>query len=297
MKLRCKQRAWGTLLIFMLIVPLALSACGGFSSFPYPENSQLRKTPYLIYPGNNNSMTVVWQTNKTCMRSMIEWGSTPNCEEGEAEVLENGRGQEDHQFSYAIHNLIPGKRTFYKVMVEDQSFTGSFLTAPDESATSLSFYAYGDTRSHPDIHNALVSKLLSDLGSSPDTRQTFCLHTGDFVTYGLDEIYWDKEFFNIIFSDTLRFLSGLPILGCVGNHELYSTTSEQEKGGKLFRKYWPNPLLPDPEHFYYSFDYGPVHIAVLDTATAEYKEGSAQWNWLQQDLANSKKPWKTCGRG
>ena len=44
-------------------------------------------------------------------------------------------------------------------------------------------------------------------------------------------------------------------------------------------------------NLYWSFDYGPVHFIMIDeysTMTA----GSAQYSWVQNDLANTTKPWK-----
>ena len=44
-------------------------------------------------------------------------------------------------------------------------------------------------------------------------------------------------------------------------------------------------MYASPEHFYYSFDYGPIHIVMIDPYTAEFQEGSEQYQWLQADLA------------
>ena len=45
---------------------------------------------------------------------------------------------------------------------------------------------------------------------------------------------------------------------------------------------------------YYSFDYGPVHVVVLDQYTngGNYGSGSPQYTWLVNDLSTSTKPWK-----
>jgi len=256
--------------------------------------AQIRKGPYLIYPGNSTSMTVLWQTDRTPAQATIEWGSTTDYH-STVTVLENGNGEDEHQFSYTITDLTPGSRTYYQVSVDGEQFPGSFLTAPSESATSLTFYAYGDTRSHPDIHDSVISQLMADLNTNPDERQTFCLHVGDFVTFGLDEAYWDDEYFNRNYTDTMTFLSSLPVMGTIGDHETFDTdtyTPDYEHAGELYRKYWPYPLYPDTKHFYYSFDYGPAHVCVLDQYTAEYTKGSTQYAWAEQDLSNSTKPWK-----
>jgi hypothetical protein len=62
--------------------------------------------------------------------------------------------------------------------------------------------------------------------------------------------------------------------------------------GNLFRKYWPFPFMSEQPPFYYSFDYGPVRVAVLDQYTTSYAADSPQLVWLAQDLAGTTKPWK-----
>ena len=42
---------------------------------------------------------------------------------------------------------------------------------------------------------------------------------------------------------------------------------------------------------YYSFDYGPAHITVVDQYVS-FAPGSAQYIWLENDLAASQKLWK-----
>ena len=71
----------------------------------------------------------------------------------------------------------------------------------------------------------------------------------------------------------------IPVMGARGNHE---------GTGAVYQKYYPYPYAAD---CYWSFDYGPVHIVVLDEYT-NYTAGSAQYNWLVNDLSSSTKPWK-----
>jgi hypothetical protein len=77
-------------------------------------------------------------------------------------------------------------------------------------------------------------------------------------------------------------LANLPLNGAEGNHE-------RQGGGPdyFYLKYWPYPYVGG---YYWSFDYGPVHIAVVDEYTS-YATGSAQYNWLVNDLASTTKDW------
>ncbi|MHC4906095.1 MAG: metallophosphoesterase family protein, partial [Planctomycetota bacterium] len=108
--------------------------------------------------------------------------------------------------------------------------------------------------------------------------QTIALLSGDWI--GTDtEADWTNIFFPTNQPNLVQFKKDVPISGCRGNHE---------GGGAVFAKYYP---FPYESAFYFSFDYGPLHVAVVDQYTT-YTSGSAQYNWLVNDLANSTKEWK-----
>ena len=58
---------------------------------------------------------------------------------------------------------------------------------------------------------------------------------------------------------------------------------------KIFyeQKYWPYPYV---DNFYWSFDYGPSHIVVVDQY-APYTSNSPQYKWLENDLSGTDKQW------
>jgi hypothetical protein len=55
-----------------------------------------------------------------------------------------------------------------------------------------------------------------------------------------------------------------------------------------------SPAYPDHAERYYSFDYGRVHVVVLDTEFAfqDATRRSEQLSWLESDLAATAQPWK-----
>lgn len=260
--------------------------------------AQFRKGPYLLFPGNDKSMTVLWQTDKTPADAKIAWGETMQYEGGQAAVQESG----DHQFSYTISDLEAGTIYYYALSVDGTSQEGSFNTAPPNDTVSLTFYSYGDTRSNPaeDDKSAgerdkIAMQILRFVADNPAEHQTILLHTGDYVARGLTEKFWDDEYFNRSSQNSMEVMAQLPILGAIGNHETYAeggSGEDQEHAGDLFRKYWPNPLFADNGCFYYSFDYGPVHFVALDQYKCDYANGSEQYTWAREDLAATQKRWK-----
>ena len=234
----------------------------------------MRKGPYLIYNGNESEMQVLWQTysTDTCQ---IDWGTDTLYNLGNAQTFEYGT---DHQHTYTISNLTPSTKYFYRVNVNQEVHTGTFRSAPDSNATNFDFFAYGDTRSNPGIHDQVTSAMISAYNNQPDL-QSVVIFAGDFVYNGSSESYWDNELFNHSYQNIQEMLATAPYQSCIGNHE---------GSGALFVKYFPYPFVAGR---YWSFDYGPAHFAIIDQYTS-YGPGSAQLTWLQNDLASTNKPWK-----
>jgi hypothetical protein len=242
------------------------------SALTYPQ--LMRKGPYLIFNGNEYEMQVLWQTysTDTCQ---IDWGIDTLYNVGSAQTFEYGT---DHQHTYTITNLIPSTKYFYRVMVNQEAHAGTFRSAPDANSTSISFFAYGDTRSNPGIHDQVTEAMISEYNNDPDL-QSVIIFVGDFVYNGDSESYWDNELFNHSYQNIQGMLATIPYESCIGNHE---------GSGILFQKYFPYPFVSGR---YYSFDYGPAHFVVVDQYTS-YTSGSAQLSWIENDLASTNKLWK-----
>ncbi|MFI5398254.1 MAG: metallophosphoesterase family protein [Candidatus Binatia bacterium] len=305
------MRARALRLLPVLVASVLFTGCGSDSDGPLPlptatptpasqADLYMRKGPYLMLTGQNTSMTVLWQSqNIISPKASIEWGADPSNYGPAHEVEESGAGDNEHQFIYTIKDLPEHSRTYYRVTIveagngQGHEYEGSFMTPPEPSASSATFYAYGDTRDDPSMHNNVLHWIRSDmLNASPsDERQTFLLHSGDFVHRGLEEPYWDSDYFHYNgYKSTSECLKTTPVIGSVGNHECYTTGPVFHYKADIFRKYWPYIFYTTPS-YYYSFDYGPVHFIILDVYTSEYKPGSAQYDWLTQELGQSSKPW------
>jgi hypothetical protein len=264
---------------------------------PTPVPPLISKRPYIIYENNETKMKIAWQTFATPDSAVIKWGTTDACADGQAVVTENKSGANEHQFFYSISGLTADTLYYYNVLINGEElyvYPPTFRTALHHSATALTFYGYGDTRDGMGHMNNVLSWLNYDVAQDPSHRQTFCLHNGDFVHRGLTESYWNTQYFNPEYPDTMDFLSMMPVIASIGNHETYKqgdSNVPKSDYGKLFRKYFPYPMYTTDD-FYYSFDYGPLHVACIDPYKAEITSGSPQLTWLNEDLASSTKPWK-----
>lgn len=236
----------------------------------YTTFASTKKGPYLVWNGDNTTMTILWQFDDTQIGS-IEWGTSTSYT-FHTTTTEYGN---DHQHRYTITRLVPGLKYYYNV---PNVGNGSFITAPPDDVRNVKIFVYGDTRSSPDKQNKVCGGMINEYRNDPQ-KQTIALLTGDFVSNGTHEDDWEKQFFPRNQANLLRFQSEIPICGPRGNHE---------RNGEKFNKYFPQPWV---DNFYYSFDYGPVHIVVIDNYV-NLNPGSPQYNWLESDLATTNKNWK-----
>ncbi len=251
---------------FTILSVLAVILTGALAPVDIAEGA-VEKGPYLIYEGTNTEMTVLWQLDGT-EGCTIEWGETVSYVSSDTTAEYGG----DHQHAYTITGLTPGVMYYYQVVGIG---SGSFTAAPANDATDVKFLVYGDTRSYPDDHDAVCAQMTTTYTNDP-AYQTITLHAADWVNSGDNENDWTFQFFDPLRTNSNAFQADMPLNGCKGNHE---------QSGNLYYKYFPYPYV---NAFYWSFDYGPVHIAVVD----QYPWNSTQRNWLENDLSSSTKEWK-----
>jgi hypothetical protein len=235
----------------------------------------LTKGPDLLYSGTNTQMKLFWQwTSNTTFR--VDWGTSPSY--GSSSQSISAYDGTNHLYAYTISGLNPGTKYYYQVVMGNQYSAGNFMTAPADNATSVKFISYGDNRTNPSVQNTIAG-LVNQLIQSDPSYQTFNLVCGDLVSNGDSDSTWTSEMFSPSFSNIRTELASLPYLPIMGNHE---------GSGSLFLRYFPQPYVAAG---YWSFDYGPVHVVLMDQYVS-YGNNSAEYNWVVNDLATTTKPWK-----
>ena len=140
-------------------------------------------------------MTVAFQAARKPASAMVEWGLSEQYASGRTVVEQADDGAEGHRFFWTLKSLPPDQRIYYRVVLDGESQSGTFRATPSPGARQMTFYAFGDTRAGLSIENRIAGRVLTDMSAEPETRQTFLLHTGDYVLCGLVEEYWDTEMF------------------------------------------------------------------------------------------------------
>jgi predicted phosphodiesterase len=251
---------------FLGLIALSVFATGA-------RGAQVVKGPYLIFPGDKTQMQVLWQLD-VAASGTLRWGADTACSDGSAMPHSSG----DRLFAHTITGLTPDSKYYYRLEAGTASLTGSFRTAPPDNGQRAKFFAFGDTRTNLAPLNAVTGAMVAAFQADP-ACQTFVLHVGDWVDADTED-FWATRFFDPSGTRTAALVANLPVLGCMGNHE---------GAGVIYRKYWPYPYVASR---YWSFDYGPAHVVVVDQYDAAGGPSDAQVDWIRGDLASTAKKWK-----
>ncbi len=154
-----------------------------------------------------------------------------------------------------------------------------FTTAPAAPVRQVKFLVYGDNRTNTDDHAAVVRAILSQ-----ESDLDFALHTGDLAQNYPFSQQW-AHFFEVEHD----LLARLPIFVAIGNHETMDLLNEYAR--------WFAPPTWDPDRLarFHAFDWGQVHIVLLDSFDTARRSGNlhlglrpgvsdAQLEWLRADL-------------
>ena len=57
-----------------------------------------------------------------------------------------------------------------RVTVDGNQHTGSFRSAPNGSASDVTIYGYGDTRTNPSLHDNVTGAMITDIDGDPRHR-------------------------------------------------------------------------------------------------------------------------------
>ena len=237
----------------------------------------LTKGPYLQNPGPT-AITIQYETASPG-DGLVRFGAAGAMDQKAAaplyEKVEHPENSKDKKspmraaylYRARLAGLRPGTTYQYQVLPMGEggpaAAPSTFKTFPDK-ADRVTFIAYGDTRTSPQSHRAVAANFNKH-------DPAFILHDGDLVASGDRYDLWGPEFFTPL----ADVIDHIPMMVAFGNHE---------RDAKYLLQLFDLP----GGRTWYSFDYGPVHVVVLD----DTKTGPDVLAWLGQDLAGAKAPWK-----
>jgi PKD repeat protein len=239
-----------------LVVAASAQAAPTISKGPYLQNARA------------DSIVIMWETSESAA-SRVDYGLTTSY--GQSATSST---------SVRIHEVrLTGLAadTAHHYRVVSTGGTGTVYSADSTFRTAIAgaapfrFVAYGDSRTFASSHAAVVNAIIA-------RAPRLVLHTGDLVRDGTVASYWQTE----LFDPARPLLRTTPFYAALGNHEdhaaYYYSYFSTPAGGGTGGEQW------------YSFDYGSVHFVSVDTS-GDYSSGSAQYNWLVNDLRSTTAEW------
>ncbi len=185
-----------------------------------------------------------------------------------------------------LPGLEPNSAYCYEVLEDGETLASglSFQTAWEGAERGVRILAFGDSGDFSPEQLGLRDQMM-------DRGFDVFLHLGD-MAYGDGTFPEFEERVFLVYRDLLH---RVPTYPAPGNHE-YKTPNAQTYIDVYYL--WEQALREEDQERYYSFDYGEAHFVSLDTNTETMvraiadEDGTGMFDWLEQDLAASTKPWK-----
>jgi hypothetical protein len=221
-----------------------------------------------------SSTQIIWKTLGRAAAS-IEFGTNQNritridLNTAETNHVATLTGLEaDTQYSYRVVNRFGARETY--------SDWRQFRTFKRSGAVTFTIIGDSGASTVPQF------QIAEQLRKSP---ADFLMHVGDITYFGFSHHNADLRCFSVYAEQMAR----IPWFVALGNHDMYVDTK-----AALESFYLPTNTATGAEH-YYSFDHGDVHFVVAWSDLqqySDYRPGSPQYLWIDQDLARTTKPWK-----
>ena len=272
------------------LLSAALTGCGTKATESVRETMTPLSVRQVVAADNTRCRTIMWQlpSEVPAVLEIRETGSTTVVSfRAVSHLLRGSNGAPDsYIYEAAAQNLTPGKTYEYRTRTGDS--VSPWMTLRTDNGASFSALIFPDSQSAD--YNVWKNTAQKGFEKMPDAD--FLISMGDLVDNGQDETQWQRWF------AAVPSLKNIPVAPLMGNHEAYSLDWKACKPSR-FLAHFALPQTGDaafPELFW-SFDWGPVHFAVLNTDMPEIGDlypnlETAQKEWLARDLETSKKPWR-----
>lgn len=256
-------------------------------------NGQERYLRQLITSDTETCRTIMWQSDTAMTNPVVEYKKAAGMFSDTVSVPAISADFSDDGYDYIqyradITGLEPD--TEYKFCISDDNGSGSWHPMKTGGKTDFQMLIFPDSQSstYEDWENVAQSAIKRH----PDA-QLFTV-MGDLVDNGEDSSQW-RAWFNSLEG----IIDTIPLAPVMGNHDTY-TREWTFRTPVAYLGYFHHPDNGSDEfnQYYYSFDYGDVHFAVLNTQSYElgcYESGTLvheQQRWLRRDMNNSNKKWK-----
>lgn len=274
---------------WLLYITLFLSLLGGGRLVQKTLDSRLQGTvaPYLQSLGPDR-VIIQWQTDSA------ERGEVWLSPEGSSSTLRITEPEPTTIHTVSITDLRPNQQYRYRVGAAGTTRWGEdgslhFRTAPQSgSEQPVRFWVLGDPGYRAEPQQQVKEQALAWMDANPrpgQARFDLLLTTGD-NAYTSGKM---REFRDYFFAPYAEQMARVGVWPVYGNHDsrrwaffdLFTFPQQGELGG-----------VPSGTERYFAFDYGSVHFIMLDSESSDMSRDGEMAQWLKQDLAVTKQPWR-----
>lgn len=249
------------------------------------------RAPYL-QEASANSIIIRWQTKKPNIGVARIGKSLRQVDK----IFSEDSADDEH--SVKLTGLEPNTRYYYSVGTPEYSiYQGadySFKTSPADKDSSIRFWVTGDQGQAGEIQSGVRDAMLAWVKKNPvksGNEKAELKYNPDFWLTTGDNAYrsgTNQQFQDNFFDPYASILKHTPVWPSYGNHDarrwaffnIFSFPTKAEVGG-----------IASATEKYYSFDYGALHVVMLDSQTSRIQKNSKMLRWLQKDLAATQQKW------
>ncbi|MNU52927.1 Cellulosome-anchoring protein precursor [compost metagenome] len=253
------------------------------------------------------TQTITWKTDSDVAESYVQYAEKSNeaafpgvnasvKAEGKAYITQYVTGNAN-VYTATLTGLKPGTAYVYRVGAGTKWSDVATFTTEATTVGSFQFLIFGDSQSGRQEESDYAKwgeTVNTAYRANPEAK--FMVNNGDIVEKGSYE-HWHKWF-----EGAEGVIGNIPEMPVPGNHEYYSTYNVNEQADNFKMQF--NLPQNGPERLkglVYSYDYGDVHIAVMNSQQTEANANQTQdmgdilaeqATWLDKDLKNTTKKWK-----
>jgi hypothetical protein len=256
-----------------------------------PDPVTLVRGPYLQQVGAASAI-VVWATRESgtaTVQYQAGSGTTSTATATSTYRASSSTGIPSYyQHEALLNGLTPDTTYQYDLRLGTVDPTpgvvDSFHTAPAAGSGTIRLIAFGDSGNWSSAQSHIASLITAD---------TFDLavHTGDVVYSQGTYAQFETNFFPFY----RAWMRQKAIFPSIGNHDDMTASATPYRTFFVLPRDGASPAYPNNAERFYSFDYGPAHIIVLDTEAAFLNSSrrAEQIAWLTADLqASQDAPWR-----
>ncbi len=288
---------WTALILLMALAPIGSSERTSASTdtttvtigSPGATTTAIQDHVTLTWTGDPaTTMTITWRTDTGATSGAVVYtrGSSLSGREAEATATDFDTDKGQYRlFTAALTGLSPNTKYTYRVGNGDQWGEPHSFTTAAPKPRAFKFLVFGDSQSSTS-GDAPYGKWRTTVHNAYEANPTakFMVNVGDMVNTGQSAEHW-----NCWFAATTGVIDSIPEMPVLGNHEYAGG------GGPSYTtRQFPVPQN-GPEGLksrVYSYDYGRVHLTVLDSEKAKGDGLPALQEWLDADLSASNATWK-----